>query len=684
MAFASTLAANRDKLYTRARRCVFLGYPSDVKGYKLYDLQTQEVFISRDVRFHESTFPCHLGMSTMPFNPFPLLVLPNSFNPQCSDSVPPASLELIPDSSPVSQPICPTRSSSRLTHAPSYLRDYHCNLLQAKEQSSSSCPYPLGNYINYKRLSPVYRHLTLNISSQTEPQFYHQAVPFQVWRDAMADELAAMEHNHTWTVLPLPPGKSSIGCRWVYKIKFAADGSVDRYKARLVAKGYTQQEGIDFFDTFSPVAKLTTIKVLLALAASQHWKLVQLDVNNAFLNGDLREEVYMDLPLGYIQPKTQAGSSSKMVCKLHKSIYGLRQASRQWYSKFSNALLLAGFSQSQSDNTLFTKGSGSSFVALLVYVDDIIIAGPSSSHIQDLKDFVSHHFKLKNLGSLKFFLGLEIAQSQTGICLSQRHYSLKLLEDVGLLASKPVHTPMEPRLRLSSSEGELLTDVSQYRRLIGRLLYLTLSRPDIVFAVHKLSQFVSKPRIPHLQAVHHLLRYIKSAPGQGVFFPANTSLHIRAFSDADWASCVDTRKSVTGYCVFLGDALVSWKAKKQATVSRSSTEAEYRALATTTSEVLWIQQLLRDFQMSSSSPATIFCDNQSAIHIAHNPIFHERTKHIEIDCHFVRNKVTDGSIKLLPVRSNLQLADIFTKPLPSTILSTLLSKMSVKDIYSPS
>ena len=292
------------------------------------------------------------------------------------------------------------------------------------------------------------------ISSQYEPQFYHQAVKFPEWRIAMKEELDAMELNKTWSVVSLPKGKQSIGCKWIYKIKYKSDGSIERHKARLVAKGYNQQEGLDFIETFSPVAKLVTVKVLLALATSHKWHLVQLDVNNAFLNGDLFEEVYMDLPLGY------GRKGENQVCQLHKSIYGLKQASRQWYSKFSQTLVHFGFVQSKSDYSLFTKGSESSFVALLVYVDDIIITGPNSQIIDALKTFLHSQFKLKDLGSLKYFLGLEIATSTKGLVLSHRRYTLQLLEDIGFLACKPAATPMDPKAKLNTNDGDLLSDVS--------------------------------------------------------------------------------------------------------------------------------------------------------------------------------------------------------------------------------
>lgn len=345
---------------------------------------------------------------------------------------------------------------------------------------------------------------------------------------------------------------------------------------------------------------------------------------------------------------------------------------------------MLGFKQSKSDYSLFTRGSRSSFLALLVYVDDIIITGSSSTQIESLKTHLNEVFKLKDLGNLKYFLGLELARSSKGIFLCQRNYALQILEDTDFLASKPAPLPIDPHIKLSSSEGVLLDDTTEYRRLIGRLLYLTISRPDITFAVHKLSQFVASPRKPHLAAVHTLLRYIKGCSAQGVFLSVTSSFQLQAFSDADWASCQDSRKSTTGFCVFLGSSIVSWKSKKQNTVSRSSAEAEYRALAATTSEIVWLTQLLTDLQVQMTTPALIFCDNEVVVHIASNPVFHERTKHIEIDSHFLRDKLVQGAIKLLPVQTQSQPADVFTKPLPSPSFGSLLSKMGVCNILAPS
>nr|XP_023877097.1 uncharacterized protein LOC111989535 [Quercus suber] len=317
---------------------------------------------------------------------------------------------------------------------------------------------------------------------------------------------------------------------------------------------------------------MVSIKALLAVAIVKGWHIFQLDVNNAFLHGDLDEEVYMVLP---------------------PSFHSKRE--------------------------------------VVLYVDDVLIASDNAQAVADLKMLLDKQFKLKDLRDLKFFLCLEVARSKEGISLCQRKYALELLEDAGLLVCKLAKVPLEQNLKLSKYEGQELKDPSMYWRLIGRLLYLTITRPDITFAVHKLIQFMAKPRLPHLLATNKF---------------CSTSKAI-----LDWAACLDTRRSTTGYCVFIGESLVSWKSKKQQTISCSSAESKYRAMAVVVCEIVWLISFLKDIQVSHSKTALLFIDNQVALHIATNPVFHERTKHIEIDCHVFKYKALAKVIRLLHIRT---------------------------------
>ncbi|CAA7021399.1 unnamed protein product [Microthlaspi erraticum] len=415
-----------------------------------------------------------------------------------------------------------------------YLDEYYCNMEKAE------IPYPLANYLSYAELSDDYRAYICSVNLHAEPSSFSQAKKFAEWLEAMNEELIALEKSGTWEICSLPDDKHAIGCRWVYKTKLNADGSLERYKARLVAKGYTQREGVYFVDTFSPVATMTTVKTLLVVAAAKRWSLTQLDISNAFLNGDLDEEIYMTLPPGYTC-KNGESLPPNAVCRLKKSLYGLKQASRQWFIKFSFVLLGLGFKKSHADHTLFVKNDSGVYISVLVYVDDIIITSNSDPNVDQLKDNLKAAFRLRDLGPIRYFLGLEIARSNKGISVCQRKYTLELLEDAGFTDCKPSSIPMDPSVKLIQDSAEpVIDDISLYRKLVGKMMYLTITRPDITFAVNKLCQFASAPKASHLNAAYTVLRYLKGTIGLGLFYSVESDLVLTGFTDADWLSCPDT------------------------------------------------------------------------------------------------------------------------------------------------
>jgi histone deacetylase 1/2 len=514
-------------------------------------------------------------------------------------------------------------------------------------------------------------------ASQTpeEPTSVVQALADKNWVAAMDEEHTSLLHNKTWHLVPRPKGKNIIGSRWVFKIKRKADDSIDRYKARLVAKGHKQRYGIDYEDTFSPVVKAATIRLILSLAVSKDWCLRQLDVQNAFLHGILEEEVYMSQPPGYVDQK-----HPDYVCKLDKALYGLKQAPRAWYARLCGKLVALGFVPSKADTSLFYYTKGGVSIYVLVYVDDIIVASSSSEAVGALLADLKKDFALKDLGDLHYFLGIEVKREKDGLVMSQERYARDVLKRSGMDKCKPMDTPMSSIEKLSLYSGEKLgqEDSTNYRSIVGALQYLTLTRPDISFSVNKVCQFLHAPTTLHWSAVKRILRYVQGTISLGLKLVKSPSLMVSAFFDADWAGCVDDRRSTGGFAVYLGSNLVSWTARKQATVSRSSTEAEYKSLANATTEILWVQKLLNELKISHPPRARLWCDNLGATYLSANPVFHARTKHIEIDFHFVRERVAQKLLEIRFINSGDQVADGFTKPLSVTKLRQFRYNLNLK------
>ncbi|KAL0361000.1 UNVERIFIED_CONTAM: Retrovirus-related Pol polyprotein from transposon TNT 1-94 [Sesamum radiatum] len=600
--FASTEWNSREKAQTFTPNCQSSVIQSALPlKFWTEAILTATFLVNRDVIFHEEIFPFMKHTETVTECPLPIpiadqdMVVQNSADPTCPSPVDVHSTSLPVDDSSNPPPHIPAeilseppRRSTRPMSKPVWMNDFVCS-------SSHSV-----NVITH--VAPSHSAFVASLSHLEEPKTYTQARQHSDWREAMSAELQALETNHMWELVPLPSGKMAIGCRWVFKLKLKADGSVDRHKVRLVSKGYNQVEGIDYNESFSPVAKAITVRLFLALAAAFDWHIYQFDVNNAFFHGYLDEEIFMEALEGYQVPEGH-------VCRLKRSLYGLKQASRQWNQEFTTQIASYGFVQSKNDYCLFTKTS-----------------------------------------------------------------------DTSLQNARTATTPLPPGIKFAADAGAHLANPKTYRRLVGRLLYLNFTRPDTSYAAEQLSQFLQHPCQQHWDAALHLVRYLKGSMHKGLFFPSTNSLKLKAFSDADWASCVDTRRSLTGYCIFLGTALVSWKTEKQNTVSRSTAEAEYRSMGSTICELSWIMFLLQDFGVLVQTPVPFLCDNQAALHIVANPVFHERTKHLEIDCHIVRDKFKSGLIALAHVPSKEQLADIFTKSLAAPSFLTLISKLGLVEV----
>ena len=505
------------------------------------------------------------------------------------------------------------------------------------------------------------------------PKTFRGALADPNWRAAMEEEHAALLQNQTWDLVPRPRHANIVTGKWIFKHKFLADGSLERYKARWVLRGFTQRPGVDFAETFSPVVKPATVRTVLSLALSRKWPVHQLDVKNAFLHGTLTETVFAAQPSGFEDP-----AHPDFVCRLNKSLYGLKQAPRAWYSRFATQLVSLGFVEAKSDTSLFIYRRGTDMAYLLLYVDDIVLTASSAQLLRQVISALQQEFAMKDLGELHHFLGMQVQRNADGMVLSQRQYMLDILDRAGMAECKPCTTPVDTNPKVSADSGAPVADPSDYRSLAGALQYLTFTRPDIAYAVQQVCLYMHDPREPHLAALKRILRYIRGTLHLGLHLRPSTLDDLVVYSDADWAGCPDTRKSTSGYAVFLGDNLVSWSSKRQNTVSRSSAEAEYRAVANGVAEASWLRQLLHELHTPLRRAILVYCDNISAVYMSSNPVQHQRTKHIEIDLHFVREKVAMGAVRVLHVPTTSQFADVFTKGLPSSVFSEFRSSLNVR------
>ncbi|KZV47100.1 retrovirus-related Pol polyprotein from transposon TNT 1-94, partial [Dorcoceras hygrometricum] len=495
--------------------------------------------------------------------------------------------------------------------------------------------------------------------SDCDPVTFEDAMQETKWRNAMDAEIAAIEKNNTWTLTELPQGQKTIGVKWIYKTKMKENGEVDKFKARLVAKGYKQEYGVDYKEVFAPVARHDTIRLVIALAAQYSWPIFQLDVKSAFLHGDLEEQVYIDQPPGYIK----IGNEHK-VYKLKKALYGLKQAPRAWYSRIETYFLKTGFKKCPYEHTLFTKfEDDGKMLIVCLYVDDLSFTGNDVSMFEDFKESMMVEFDMSDLGKMHYFLGIEVVQSTGGIFISQKKYIQELLCRFHMEKCNAANTPVELGLKLTRyCEGKKI-DSTVFKQIVGSLMYLTATRPDIMYSVSLISRYMENPTEVHLLAAKRILRYLQGTQKLSLYYKKGEKADLIAFCDSDYAGDQDDRKSTSGYVFLLGSAAVSWSSKKQSIVTLSTTEAEFVAATSCACQAIWLKKILTDLKFKTHGPTVIYCDNNSAIKLSKNPVLHGRSKHIDVKYHFLRDLTRNGTLDLIYCRSEDQVADMFTKSL---------------------
>ncbi|RVX10561.1 Retrovirus-related Pol polyprotein from transposon TNT 1-94 [Vitis vinifera] len=509
--------------------------------------------------------------------------------------------------------------------------------------------------------------------AENDPESFSQAMSCkesELWYNAMKDEMSSMKCNDVWDLVELPNGVKTIGCKWVFKTKKDSLGNIERYKARLVAKGFTQKEGIDYTETFSPVSKKDSLRIILALVAHFDLELQQMDVKTTFLNGELEEEVYMKQPEGF-----PSSDGEQLVCKLKKSIYGLKQASRQWYLKFHNIISSFGFVENVMDQCIYLKVSGSKVCFLVLYVDDILLATNDKGLLHEVKQFLSKNFDMKDMGEASYVIGIKIHRHKfKGILgLSQETYINKVLERFRMKNCSPSVSPIVKGDRFNLDqcpkndlEREQMKNIP-YASAVGSLMYAQVcTRPDIAFAVGMLGRYQSNPGIDHWKAAKKVMRYLQGTKDYKLMYRRTSNLEVVGYSDSDFAGCVDSRKSTSGYIFILAGGAISWRSVKQTMTATSTMEAEFISCFEATSHGVWLKSFISGLRVmdSISRPLSIYCDNSAAVFMAKNNKSGSRSKHIDIKYLAIRERVKEKKVVIEHISTELMIVDPLTKGMP--------------------
>ena len=615
--------------------CIFIGYPPHSTAYrflvyesKIPDIQKNTIMESRNASFFENIFPCNPGIE----------------RPITSKRTHESVDENNEDEGSDDEDVGVVRKSKR----------------QRKEKSFGS------DFMTY-------------LLEEGDPKTYKEAVTSPdgpMWKEAIKSEFDSILQNHTWELLDLPAGCKPLGCKWVFKKKLKTDGSVDKYKARLVVKGYKQQKGLDYFDTYSPVTRITSIRIMLAIAAMRNLEVHQMDVKTAFLNGDIDEEIYMEQPEGFVVP-----GQERKVCKLVKSIYGLKQAPMKWHEKFDQVVLPNGFKTNECDSCVYYKDDENGYVMMTLYVDDLLIAGSNDKVIKSAKDMLRSRFDMKDMGPADVILGVKISRTSEGLALSQQHYVDKILERFMKDDTETARTPVDMTLHLSKNKGVGVSQL-EYSRIIGSLMYLmSCTRPDIAYSISKLSRFTSNPGADHWKAITRVLRYLRGTRDYGLHYGRYPAV-LEGYTDANWISNKKALKSTSGYVFTLAGAAVSWKSSKQTVITHSTMEAEFVALDKCSREAEYLRQFLEDIPRWPKPVTAIglHCDSQSAIGRAQSTMYNGQSRHIRRRHSSIRQLISTGIITIDYIPSKDNIADPLTKGLPREVVDKSSRGMGLKPI----
>jgi hypothetical protein len=624
----------RNKLDPSGKKGIFVGYCEVSKAFGIYIPGHHHIEISRDVTFDEDAAlkksrRCQLKEV---YEEEPVI-------PRVAESVREVPRAVEPMREVVTSPdeeILEDHDIVEFQEPPKMTISHKRKPAWAREliQDGEKYGVPEGTTRQVKRPKPFSSYMALMCDLlEKEPTCFEESIQKKEWANAMTEEYQSIIKNNVWEIVPRPKSKDVVSSKWLFKIKHVVDGSIEKYKARFVTRGFSQKEGIDYEETFAHVAKYTSIRTIITLAAKMKWKLHQMDIKTTFLNGVIKEEVYIEKPQGF-----EVENRKSHVCKLKKAMYGLKQTPRAWYGRIDNFLTSLSFTKSKADSNLYFKVMNDEPVILFLYVDDLFLTGEEKL-ITECKKRLASEFEMKDLGLMHYFLDLEVWHSPKRIFLNQGKYVVEILKRFNILECKPMNTPMETKLKLLVDTSSELIDATLYRHIIGSLMYLTNTRLDICFVMNTLSQFLVELGQVHLVVAKHVMRYLNGTLDCGLNYDGDHDFTLSGYTNSDWAGSVSDRKSTSGCFFSLGSTMISWQSRKQSSIALSTVEAEYIDVCSASCEAIWLRKLLTGLFDLEMEATTILCDKQSCIKMIENRVFHDKSKHIEIRYHYIRDMV---------------------------------------------